>query len=112
QELHHNHHANKHIMPPSKKFERFLSQPDSNGKRIKLSRSNSLQHVTPCGKIAIIGVGSRGLSILERLTAIYDEQPRYYELDIYLINPGRYHGQGVHSSEQSDNLLINTVACQ
>ncbi|CAF1585341.1 unnamed protein product, partial [Didymodactylos carnosus] len=99
-------------MPPYKKFERFLSQPDGNGKRIKLSRSNSLQHVTPCGKIAIVGVGSRGLTILERLTAIYDEQLHYYELDIYLIDPGRYHGQGVHSSEQSDNLLINTVACQ
>ncbi|CAF3723622.1 unnamed protein product [Didymodactylos carnosus] len=102
----------------NKRFDRFLSQPyDADHLRKKFGRSNSsnddpVRQQTSSGKLAIIGVGSRGLSILERLTAIYDRRVHNYDLDVYLIDPGRHPGQGVHSSHQSQHLLINTVACQ
>ncbi|CAF1625874.1 unnamed protein product, partial [Didymodactylos carnosus] len=79
-------------------------------------RSNGCAHSSSsskeCAKVAIIGLGARGLNVLERLSAIYDPNKHDYELDVYLFDPGSSPGQGVHSSEQNSYLLINTVACQ
>lgn len=62
--------------------------------------------------VAIIGMGARGLGVLERLTAIYREMGHSGpDLDIHLIDPGEY-GQGTHSSDQQQHLLANTVASQ
>lgn len=59
--------------------------------------------------IAIIGMGPRGLSILERINAIH--KYRRHAIELHLIDP-RVHGQGIHTSEQSDHILLNTVAGQ
>jgi len=61
--------------------------------------------------IAIIGMGPRGLSVLERINAIYKTKDLHQAIELHLIDP-RVHGQGIHTSEQSDHILINTVACQ
>lgn len=61
--------------------------------------------------IAIIGVGPRGLGILERLLAIYKGFPDSGKIEILLIDPNQM-GAGVHSTKQPDHLLVNTVACQ
>lgn len=59
--------------------------------------------------ITIIGMGPRGLSVLERLGAI----ARHHEclLDLAVIEPGEG-GQGVHLAQQPQHLLINTLASQ
>lgn len=59
--------------------------------------------------VTIIGMGPRGLSVLERLAAaaVACRLP----LDIHLIEPGEC-GQGVHSARQPQHLLINTLASQ
>ena len=62
-------------------------------------------------RIAIIGMGPRGLSILERLNAIYKISDQNLKFELHLIDP-RVYGQGIHTSEQSDHLLVNTIACQ
>ena len=59
--------------------------------------------------VTIIGMGPRGLSILERLVAI--AAGRRLLLDIALIEPGAC-GQGVHVAHQPQHLLINTIASQ
>lgn len=61
--------------------------------------------------IAIIGMGPRGLSILERINAIYQAKHPRHAIELHLIDP-RVHGQGIHTSEQSDHILLNTVAGQ
>jgi uncharacterized NAD(P)/FAD-binding protein YdhS len=59
--------------------------------------------------ITIIGMGPRGLSILERITAI--ARSRQLLLDLVVIEPGEC-GQGVHMARQPQHLLINTLASQ
>src|SRR6476659_4575149 len=61
-------------------------------------------------RIAIIGVGSRGLGILEQITSLYSEHT-IADLEIYLVDPGEY-GQGTHHAEQQHSVLSNTVASQ
>lgn len=62
--------------------------------------------------VAIIGMGARGLGVLERITAIYQQKDHAgTALEIHLIDPGEY-GQGTHSLEQRHHLLTNTVCCQ
>jgi uncharacterized NAD(P)/FAD-binding protein YdhS len=58
--------------------------------------------------IALIGVGARGLSVMERIaaTAAADR-----ELTLHIVDPGPF-GVGVHAEDQDDNLLLNTVAGQ
>ncbi|MFL6121393.1 FAD/NAD(P)-binding protein [Actinophytocola sp.] len=59
--------------------------------------------------IAIVGVGPRGLSILERLC---DAGPtRRNDLTVHLIDPNPA-GSGAHYPEQANHLLMNTVAGQ
>jgi len=61
-------------------------------------------------KIAIIGTGPRGVSILERL--IHDSNSnRKINLSIYLFD-GYEQGTGCHVTDQSENLLLNTAADQ
>jgi uncharacterized NAD(P)/FAD-binding protein YdhS len=59
--------------------------------------------------ITIIGMGPRGLSVLERLAAV--AAARQLLLDIILIDPGEC-GAGVHAARQPQHLLINTLASQ
>lgn len=59
--------------------------------------------------ITIIGMGPRGLSVLERISAI--ARSRQLLLDLVVIEPGEC-GQGVHMARQPQHLLINTLASQ
>lgn len=59
--------------------------------------------------VTILGMGPRGLSVLERIAAIAGS--RQLLLDIVLIEPGEC-GPGVHTTRQPSHLLINTVASQ
>lgn len=61
-------------------------------------------------RIAIIGVGSRGLGVLEQITSLCLEHTTA-KLEIYLVDPGEY-GQGTHHAEQQHYVLSNTVASQ
>jgi hypothetical protein len=61
--------------------------------------------------VAIIGVGPRGLNILERIKAIFGHQSIEAKLMVHLIDPGEP-GQGTHVANQPDYLLINTIAGQ
>jgi uncharacterized NAD(P)/FAD-binding protein YdhS len=61
-------------------------------------------------RIGIIGVGPRGLTVLERIVA--NERVRKsadLQIDLYDPNPP---GVGCHDPEQDDSLLVNTVAGQ
>jgi uncharacterized NAD(P)/FAD-binding protein YdhS len=59
--------------------------------------------------VTIIGMGPRGLSVLERITAT--ARSRKLLLDIILIEPGEC-GPGIHAARQPQHLLINTLASQ
>ncbi|MYM21277.1 hypothetical protein GTP46_01260 [Duganella sp. FT135W] len=59
--------------------------------------------------VTIIGMGPRGLSVLERLAAAAAAQQLL--LDIILIDPAEC-GAGVHAARQPQHLLINTLASQ
>lgn len=58
-------------------------------------------------EIAIVGMGARGISVLERLAATADGRAR----TVHVIDPGPF-GPGVHREDQHDSLLLNTVAGQ
>ena len=62
-------------------------------------------------RIAIIGLGPRGLSLLERLVHLLPISSVRLDVRVDLIDP-RQCGQGSHSSQQPDHLLTNTVASQ
>lgn len=59
--------------------------------------------------ITIIGMGPRGLSLLERIAAF--AHAGSIPLQLNLVDPGEC-GPGVHSPRQPQHLLINTVASQ
>ncbi len=61
--------------------------------------------------IVIIGVGPRGLNLLERMSALLLEQPLNGALTIHLVDPN-IPGQGAHGWIQPAHLLVNTVAGQ
>ncbi|MBN1087141.1 FAD/NAD(P)-binding protein [Erwinia aphidicola] len=61
--------------------------------------------------IAIIGAGSRGLSLLERIVTLYPEYSPNQRMEIWLIDKNEA-GFGVHLPNQPDYFLTNTVACQ
>ncbi len=61
-------------------------------------------------RIGIIGVGPRGLSVLERIVAHARAQPAT-ELEILLFDP-QEPGYGSHDPGQSDFHLVNTVSGQ
>jgi len=61
-------------------------------------------------KVGIVGMGPRGLTVLERIVA--NERVRQSaNLEIYLFDPNPA-GVGCHDPEQEDYLLVNTVAGQ
>lgn len=62
-------------------------------------------------QVAVVGVGPRGLSVLQRISALADQLPEGRTLDVHLIDPGDG-GQGTHSARQPSHLLTNTVASQ
>ncbi|PRG09642.1 hypothetical protein C6Q14_05895 [Burkholderia ambifaria] len=61
--------------------------------------------------IAIIGLGPRGVTVLERLVEHARNIPAGVALDITVFDAGEC-GQGAHPSSQPDHLMINTVASQ
>ena len=61
-------------------------------------------------RIGIIGVGPRGLTVLERIVA-HERQRKSADLEILLFDP-KPPGAGCHDPEQSDIHLVNTVAGQ
>lgn len=61
----------------------------------------------PVIKIGIVGCGSRGLTVLERLCALAGDR----RIEISVFDPHRP-GPGLHSVEQPEYLMLNTVASQ
>jgi len=64
---------------------------------------------TPVLRIGIVGCGSRGLTVLERLCALASTSERRVEINVF--DPHRP-GPGLHSVEQPQYLMLNTVASQ
>lgn len=62
-------------------------------------------------KIAVIGLGPRGISVLDRIIAYARNDPHATPLGLYLFD-GKEFGPGCHTTDQADHLLVNTVACQ
>jgi uncharacterized NAD(P)/FAD-binding protein YdhS len=60
---------------------------------------------------AIIGLGPRGLTVLESIGRLVRENAPSTRFVIHLIDPGA-NGQGSHPSRQPDHLLTNTLASQ
>jgi hypothetical protein len=64
-------------------------------------------------RVAIIGLGPRGLSVLERLCANASEcLPGGHELEVHVVDPHVASGGRVWRADQDSNLLMNTVASQ
>src|ERR1700753_2875665 len=61
--------------------------------------------------VTIIGLGPRGLSLLERIVHSAQRRPQTGELLIELVDPGEC-GQGTHYARQFRHLLTNTLATQ
>ncbi|WP_133622626.1 FAD/NAD(P)-binding protein [Erwinia sp. LJJL01] len=61
--------------------------------------------------IAIIGAGSRGISLLERIVTLYPDYCPNKQMEIWLIDKNEA-GFGVHLANQPGYFLANTVACQ
>ena len=59
--------------------------------------------------IAIIGFNPRGLTILERIWSLTDDDRLPI---IHIIDPRKVFGSGVHPSNQPAYLWVNTVAEQ
>jgi FAD-NAD(P)-binding len=60
-------------------------------------------------RIAVVGVGPRGLSVLERV--ISRTRGPGAPVELVLVEPGEL-GIGIHRPEQPDYLLLNTIAAQ
>ncbi|MEZ9292226.1 FAD/NAD(P)-binding protein [Vibrio lentus] len=60
--------------------------------------------------IGIIGIGPRGLSVLERIIALSIDTP-HQPLDIKVFDPN-LPGSGCHDVTQPNHLLVNTVSSQ
>jgi len=65
--------------------------------------------VTEAGSVAIIGLGPRGLNVLERVLAVAGQAGE--RLRIELIDPAG-DGAGMHAVDQPDYLLLNTICSQ
>ncbi|MGW2562118.1 FAD/NAD(P)-binding protein [Streptomyces sp. NPDC001514] len=61
-------------------------------------------------KVAIIGSGPRGLSILERMAARYAEHPVHEDTEIYLIDSHQIGSGRIWRTDQPEWFLMNTVA--
>lgn len=65
--------------------------------------------MTETGSVAIIGLGPRGLNVLERVLALAEQAGK--RLRIELIDPVG-DGAGMHAMDQPDYLLLNTICSQ
>jgi uncharacterized NAD(P)/FAD-binding protein YdhS len=70
----------------------------------------AMQTVNDAPRVAIIGMGSRGLSVLEQLIGLARHSPTQ-ALHIELFDP-QAPGSGLHLPEQPDYLMLNTMAGQ
>jgi uncharacterized NAD(P)/FAD-binding protein YdhS len=62
--------------------------------------------------VAVIGLGSRGLSVLERIVTLAKRAgPDAGPVRVEVIDP-RCDGAGVHTTDQPDYLLLNTTSAQ
>lgn len=61
--------------------------------------------------VIIIGMGPRGLTLLERLLEHVRKPGGAQPLHIHVVDPGG-RGEGAHPADQPDHLLVNTVASQ
>src|SRR5262249_59043336 len=61
--------------------------------------------------VTIIGLGPRGLSILERISHLARRNGAPLRLHVHLVDPGEC-GQGTHRAGQPPHLLVNTVSSQ
>jgi hypothetical protein len=61
--------------------------------------------------VAIVGAGQRGITVLERIGALYRDAPLAAKFVVHLIDPADS-GQGVHRTEQAQHLITNTPAHQ
>ena len=61
--------------------------------------------------IAIIGLGPRGLSILERIVAFARAKQFPLDINITIFDSNPF-GVGCHSTDQAEHLLVNTIASQ
>ncbi|MFJ5265726.1 FAD/NAD(P)-binding protein [Streptomyces sp. NPDC088387] len=68
----------------------------------------SAGHVELC----VVGAGPRGLSVLERLLANERHEPRHKALTVHVVDPHAPGAGAVWRSDQSRQLLMNTVASQ
>jgi uncharacterized NAD(P)/FAD-binding protein YdhS len=62
-------------------------------------------------KIAIIGLGPRGISVFDRIIAYARNDAAATPLELYIYDSKEF-GPGCHTTDQADHLLVNTVACQ
>ncbi|MCP3755184.1 FAD/NAD(P)-binding domain-containing protein [Streptomyces sp. TBY4] len=63
-------------------------------------------------QIAIIGAGPRGLSVLERLAANERRSPSHSAVTVHVVDPSAPGAGQVWRPDQSQHLLMNTVASQ
>lgn len=63
----------------------------------------------PAIRLGIVGCGSRGLTVLERICALAVNTPRQIEVNVF--DPQRP-GPGLHAVDQPEYLMLNTVASQ
>ncbi|MGM0748673.1 MAG: FAD/NAD(P)-binding protein [Bacillota bacterium] len=71
---------------------------------------SQLNEFKDCLKIAIIGSGPRGMSVLERLVAQLIELDNRNPVKIFLIDDGHVGTGRIWSTTQSPYLLMNTIA--
>lgn len=63
----------------------------------------------PAIRIGIVGCGSRGLTVLERICALAVNTARRIEINVFDPQPP---GPGLHAVDQPEYLMLNTVASQ
>ncbi|MEV0603021.1 FAD/NAD(P)-binding protein [Streptomyces sp. NPDC050315] len=78
----------------------------------RTSASNAAYAPTPPAGVCVIGLGSRGVGVLERLITL-TSAPEWAEhpVTVDLVDP-TCDGTGLHDPEQPDYLLLNTVCSQ
>ncbi|ARZ67378.1 hypothetical protein SMD11_1717 [Streptomyces albireticuli] len=63
-------------------------------------------------EVCVVGVGPRGLSVLERLCANERAAPTHSTLTVHVVDPSAPGAGAVWRSDQSRELLMNTVSSQ
>jgi FAD-NAD(P)-binding len=71
-----------------------------------------VEYVDTCLDIAIIGMGPRGLSVLERLMVRLEQDPRRRHVRVYIVDPGEMGAGRIWRTSQPECLLMNTAAVE